>query len=235
MKNDHLSSLFSRLSTPLIADACLRRGIRYETPGGVIRPLRPGMRLAGRVLPVRHSGSADVFLEAFETAGAGDILVIDNGGRLDEACIGDLTVLEARGAGLGGVVVWGLHRDSAELAAIGFPVFSCGASPTGPRRLDPPPADALAWASVGTFRADASHLVAGDEDGVVFAPLSDAEAIFETAETIFATERAQAEAIRSGRSLRAQIRFSEYLQRRKEDPSYTLRKHLKITGGAIEE
>jgi len=235
MKNSEMASRFSRLSTPLIADACLRLGVGYEVPFPGIRPLRPAMRVAGRVLPVRHFGSVDVFLEAFEGAAAGDILVIDNGGRLDEACIGDLTVLEARIAGLGGMVVWGAHRDTPELNGIDFPVFSQGCGPSGPRRLDERPSDALAWASCGAFRVDGAWLVAGDEDGIVFAPLAEAERIFAAAEKLSTTERAQAEAIRSGKSLRSQLRFSEYLERRKQDPTYTLRTHLKRVGGAIEE
>ena len=235
MKSTDLNQLFSRSSTPLICDACLRLGVRYDMPNPGIRPLRSTMRIAGRVLPARHYGSVDVFLEAFENAEAGDILVIDNGGRLDEACIGDLTVLEARHAGLGGIVVWGVHRDTAELAAIAFPVFSCGTCPSGPQRLDARPSDALMSASCGGFRVDTSYFVVGDEDGIVFAPLAQAATIFATAESIWSTEHAQAEAIRSGRSLRAQLSFSEYLEARKHDPSYTLRMHLKRVGGAIEE
>jgi regulator of RNase E activity RraA len=41
------------------------------------------------------------------------VLVVDNGGRLDEACAGDLVALEAQAAGLEGLVIWGLHRDTA--------------------------------------------------------------------------------------------------------------------------
>jgi regulator of RNase E activity RraA len=41
-----------------------------------------------------------MFLEVFGAAGQGDVLVIDNGGRMDEACVGDLAVLEAEAAGL---------------------------------------------------------------------------------------------------------------------------------------
>jgi 4-hydroxy-4-methyl-2-oxoglutarate aldolase len=235
MKSAELGSSFSRLSTALICDACLRLGVRYEVPNPGITPLRPGMRIAGRVLPARHYGSVDIFLEAFESAEAGDILVIDNGGRLDEACIGDLVVLEAHAAGVGGIVVWGLHRDTADLGGIQLPVFSYGSCPSGPQRLDARPPDALTSASGGAFRVDASYLVVGDEDGVMFAPLAQADRILATAEKIFSTERAQAEAIRSGRSLRAQLRFSEYLEARKRDPSYTLRMHLRRVGGAIEE
>jgi len=192
------------------------------------------MRVAGRVLPVRHFGSVDVFLEAFEGAQPGDVLVIDNGGRLDEACIGDLTVLEAKSAGLAGIVDWGLHRDSAELLDIGFPVFSMGSCPSGPRRLDARSADALEAATFEGFSVDASQFVVADDDGVVFAPLAQLEPILEAALRIFTTERAQADAIRTGKSLRAQLRFAEYLDRRKSDASYTLRLHLKQIGGAIE-
>lgn len=44
--------------------------------------------------------------------------------RLDEACVGDLVTLEAKGEGITGIVIWGLHRDSQELREIGLPLFS---------------------------------------------------------------------------------------------------------------
>ena len=75
----------------------------------LLRAVVPGSRLAGRVCPARHAGSVDAFLEAFETAAPGDVLVVDNGGRLDEACVGDLVALEAHAAGMEGMVIWGLH------------------------------------------------------------------------------------------------------------------------------
>ncbi|HET9300176.1 MAG TPA: hypothetical protein VFO11_09525 [Candidatus Polarisedimenticolaceae bacterium] len=224
----------TELPTPLICDACLRVGVPYQQASPAVRPLRPGLRVAGRALPVQHFGSVDVFLEAFERARPGDVLVIDNGGRLDEACIGDLTVLEAKGAGLGGIVVWGLHRDTAELLDIDFPVFSMGSCPSGPRRLDPRTPDALALARVETFPVDTAQFVVADDDGILFAPLEQEKAILEAALDIFSTERAQADAIRSGKSLRQQLRFAQYLERRAADPAYTLRTHLKQIGGAIE-
>ena len=90
---------FMDLSTPLVADACLRCGVPLRVAHLGIRAVVGGQRVAGRALPVRHYGSVDVFLEAFGRAEAGDVLVIDNGGRLDEACVGDLAVLEAGAAG----------------------------------------------------------------------------------------------------------------------------------------
>jgi regulator of RNase E activity RraA len=86
-------------------------------PGSLQRAF-PGDPIVGPAVPVRHFGSVDVFLEAYEGAPAGGILVIDNEGRDDEACIGDLTIGEARLAALAGIVLWGCHRDSAALPAI---------------------------------------------------------------------------------------------------------------------
>ena len=72
---------FAGLSTPLVADACIRREVplRVAPPG--IGAVIPGRQIAGRALPARHYGSVDVFLEAFSSAGQGDVLVVDNGGR----------------------------------------------------------------------------------------------------------------------------------------------------------
>src|SRR6266478_8798972 len=137
------------LTTPHLADACLRVGAPVRCAPAGLRPIAPGMRCAGRARPARHVGSVDIFLEALSDAGQGDTLLIDNGGRLDEACIGDLVALEVKGAGLGGMVVWGLHRDTDDLTEIGLPVFSLGTIPTGPQRVDPRSQDALGWARIG--------------------------------------------------------------------------------------
>ncbi|KQV19194.1 MULTISPECIES: RraA family protein [unclassified Kitasatospora] len=226
--------LFTSLSTPLVADACVRLGVplRVAPPG--IGVVVPGQRVAGRVLPVRHYGSVDVFLEAFGEAGPGDVLVIDNGGRTDEACVGDLAVLEAGVAGLSGVVIWGQHRDTPELIEIGLPVFSYGACPLGPLRAAEREPEALASARIGAHTVTAGDVVFGDQDGVLFVPADRATEVLTTAAGIHTTERAQADRIRAGETLRRQTAFDDYLTRRAADPTYTFRRHLRQLGGEIE-
>jgi 4-hydroxy-4-methyl-2-oxoglutarate aldolase len=156
-----------------------------------VRAVEPGARVAGRVIPARHAGSVDVFLEAFTTSGPGDVLVVDNGGRVDESCVGDLVALEACAAGLEGLVIWGLHHDTADL-----------------RTRSSPPRSATGRC-VATRRDD---LVLGDDDGVVFVPARHATEVFTLAEAIRDTERAQAERIRGGVSLGEQVRFAATLR-----------------------
>jgi regulator of RNase E activity RraA len=232
---DHaeLERRFAGLTTAHVADACIRAGTPVRCVG--LQAVEAGSRVAGRVLPARHVGSVDIFLEAYEAAEPGDVLVVDNDGRLDEACVGDLAVLEARIAGVSGVVIWGLHRDTADVQAIGLPVFSLGAIPTGPQRLDDRPKDALESAQVGDWTVSADDLVLGDEDGVVFIPAAQADNLLTIAEGIRDTERSQADRVRAGESLRDQLRFAEFLAARRERPSLTLREHLRAIGGAIEE
>jgi len=79
-----------------------RRGPLRAAPAG-IATLVAGAKVAGRALLPRHYGSVDVFLEAFEAAPHSDVRIVDNAGRGDVACIGDLAVLEAAGAELAGI------------------------------------------------------------------------------------------------------------------------------------
>ena len=229
------AALFEGLTTPHVADACLRSGVDVRCAPSDVRALGPSGRVAGRVRPVRHYGSVDIFLEALEQASPGEVMVIDNAGRRDEACVGDLIVLETKLAGLAGIVIWGLHRDTQELLEIGLPVYSLGDCPTGPLRLDPREADALVSARVGGFAVGAADIAMADANGVLFVPAVRAQEIAALARSIRETERAQAEKMRRGTSLRAQLRFSDFLARRSENPAVTFRDHLRRIGGAIEE
>jgi regulator of RNase E activity RraA len=234
MHNDELRTRFDRLTTAHVADGCLRAGQPVRCAPAGTHAITRNTRLSGRVLPARHSGSVDVFLEAFESAEAGDVLVVDNGGRLDESCVGDLVTLEARAAGLGGIAIWGLHRDTADIRRIDLPVFSLGSLPTGPLAATDRHEHALVSARFGEQEVGASDAVFGDEDGLLFVALDHLDAVLTAAEQIRDTERAQAERITRGDTLRSQVRFAAFLEARSRDATLTFRDHLRAVGGAIE-
>jgi len=215
------------LTTPHLADGCLRAAVPVRCGPSALRPLNAGMRCAGRVRPVRHVGSIDAYFEALEHAAPGEVMVVDNGGRTDEACIGDIVALEVRDAGIAGMVIWGLHRDAAELAEIGFPVFSMGALPTGPQRLHSRPADMFDRAAVGGHVVTEEDVVVADANGVIFLPGDRLVEIVAAATSYRETEARQLRAMRDGRNYRRLVRFDAYLDRRSREPGYGFRQHLK--------
>jgi 4-hydroxy-4-methyl-2-oxoglutarate aldolase len=220
--------------TAPVADALNRDGHGLRMAPAPLRRLTPGEPIAGPAVPVRHFGSVDVFLEALKDAPTGGVLVIDNGGRDDEACIGDLTVAEFKAAGLAGVVLWGYHRDEAALRQIELPIWSLGPRPAGPSSARQRDLDYLAWALVGEERVASTDMVIADDDGVLFVDGQIWAGTGAAAREIMTAEAAQAGAIGAGTSLRDQLAFDEYLSRRHEDPTYTFRRHLTERGGAIE-
>jgi regulator of RNase E activity RraA len=235
MKSTAIAEQFERLSTPLIADACIRLGVSFNAAPFGIQPVISESLVAGRALPAQHFGSVDVFLEAMNEAEEGDILVVDNNGRNDEGCIGDLIVIEVQACKLGGIVIWGTHRDTPELRRLEFPVFSYGYWPVGPVRVDSRSADTFKTAKFGGHVVTRDDVVFGDLDGVLFVPFKNVRELLEVADSLLETERTQTEAVRKGITLREQFRFDDYLAQRKLDSSYDFRKHLRAIGGAIEE
>jgi regulator of RNase E activity RraA len=224
----------THLPAAAVADASVRLGRPIRVVPD-LRRLVPGRPLTGRARPVRHAGSVDVFFEALELAAPGEILVIDDGGRRDEGCIGDLAGLEIRDAGIAGVVVWGLHRDSRELVEIGLPIWSLGTNPVGPAGPREREADALERALVGDVVVEPGDVVVADDDGVLFVPAADWAELAPAAALIVSVERRQADLARSGQRLRDQYDFAGYLARRADQPGYTFRDHLRTRGAAIEE
>src|SRR3954454_25360222 len=234
MNAGHAARLAS-LTTAHLADACIRVDESVRCAPAGTRPLAAGTRVAGRVLPDRHAVSVDVFLEAFEHAREGDVLVVHNGGRTDQACIGDLVVAEAREAGVAGLLVWGFHRDTADILAIGLPVFSLGAIPTGPLELAPRDSRALVSARVGEHTVSTGDVVLADDDGAIFFSGDRVAELLDVAEGIRDTERRQADRIRDGKTLRQQVEFALFLENRRRNATLTFREHLRAVGGAIEE
>ena len=230
MNSHDVMKRFRELATPLIADAVIRLGLKAKIAPSGIRPLVVGSRFAGPASPVVLNGYADRVLECIYRSNEGDVLVLDNKGRSDEACFGDLAAYEARSQGLVGVVIWGRHRDSAELEEIGVPLFSYGTYPLGMQRTFAPVDDPFARCQFDEVTVERGEFVFADDDGVVFVPKEHIESVMDAAEELRSSERAQVERIRAGSTLREQLQFDRYLQEKKNNPTLTLGEHMKKIG-----
>ncbi|MEV5376227.1 RraA family protein [Streptomyces nondiastaticus] len=218
------------LPTTALWDAGVRLGAAVELPPLPLAPAAAGMRCAGPLRRVEHSEGVVSVFAGIDAAAPGDVLLVDNSGRTDEACVGDLVAIEALQAGIAGIVVWGCHRDSDDLAAIGLPVFSLGPCPASPRlgpgRPAPPALPRIAGRD--------GDVLAADADGVLLVPAAARDEVAALAGRIVRAERSQAELARQGVSLREQLSWDRFLERRRTDPGYAFRSHLAQVDGALE-
>lgn len=116
---------------------------------------------------------------------------------------------------------------------LGLPVHSLGAFPFGPRRV-PPAGETMRTATLAGVTVGADDWAVADDDGVLFAAASDRDALVAEALRIQDIEGAQADRMRAGDSLRAQLDFAGYRARQAQDPTLTLRRYLAERGNAIE-
>ena len=109
------------------------------TAGGVsLRPMHRSGVLAGPALTVKSRPGDNLMVHyALDIAQPGDVIVVDAGGDLTNAIIGELMVAYAIKKRLGGIVINGAIRDAASIAAGDFPVFAAGITHRGPYKDGP--------------------------------------------------------------------------------------------------
>jgi regulator of RNase E activity RraA len=153
-----------------------------------IKPLSPGMRVAGPALTVlTRPGDALFVVRGADCAQPGDVMVIDGGGVADMCVIGDRIAyyLQAKRK-VNGIVVDAAVRDARGLREAGMPVFTRGVTPIvfgaqGPGAVNVP----IACGGVPVKPGD---IIVGDDDGVVVVPLEDATRVLALAEEHLAGE-----------------------------------------------
>ena len=193
----------SRLDTCAVSDALDRLGLHGATTGA--GPVWPCPRICGRTVTMklkpagldqstRHLGT-----RAIETASRGDIIVIDNAGRLIPAW-GGLLSLAAKLKGVAGVLVDGACRDVDESRELGFPVYARSAAPMTARGriLEQSCNEEIQFCGVQVHAGD---LVIADGSGVVFIPRQKETEALAEAEKIAHRESLMAAEIRKGRAV----------------------------------
>lgn len=110
-------------------DLCDRFEDRVRVLGLPLRDYGGRIAFAGRVSTVKALEDNSLVREAVAEPGEGRVLVIDGGGSLRRAMLGDMLADKAVANGWSGVLVHGAIRDSAALARLDLGVKALGACP----------------------------------------------------------------------------------------------------------
>jgi regulator of RNase E activity RraA len=122
--------------------------------------------------------------EALELIRPGDVLVVDGGGDVSRALVGEIMKAIAQRRGCAGFVIDGAIRDADALARDSFPCFARAAIHAGPYKAGP--GEINVPVSIGGMVVHPGDIVVGDGDGVVAFPAA-------IAETLLAATRRQEE------------------------------------------
>lgn len=195
---------FSAIYTAALADILDARGYRDQTLPASIRPLEPGMRLAGQAYTVKgkraETAEYDVALRKVLTM-LGDVpaehVAVYACEHDVSAHLGELSVTSLKARGVVGCVLDGGCRDVRFILDEGFPVFS---------RYVTPEDSTWRWAleatqvpvTIGRVTIAPGDWVVADDDGVVVVPQAIAEAVLTEAEEKAATESKIRAAVRDG-------------------------------------
>lgn len=195
-----LVAAFAALPVANISD-CMSR----MTAGGPrLRPMHKGGVMAGPAFTVKSRPGDNLMVhKAIDLASAGDVIVVDAGGDLTNAIIGELMLAQMVKKKLGGIVINGAIRDSAAIAAQLFPVYAAGITHRGPYK-DGPGEINVPVAIDGMIIAP-GDLIIGDEDGLLAVAIDEAETILAATRAKHAAEEKQMAAIEAGTVDRAWV------------------------------
>jgi RraA family protein len=162
---DEIMEQYRAISTTIIGDALGR----FHTMNCISHYNKPGIRLVGSALTVRTVAGDNLMIhKAIEMGQPGDVIVVEGGGDLGRALLGEIMSKIGQKKGIAGYVVDGAIRDAEAIKEMGFPVFAKGVNPGGPFKEGP------GQINVGISCAGAAvnpgDLIVGDDDGVVVVP-----------------------------------------------------------------
>ena len=172
---------FVALASGQISDAMEILGLRRSVVTGLMMLAAPGTKIVGTAVTVRQvPKNADEDREAKLTrhqevtrkiAGKGDVVVIDNGGRVDVATWGEFHCYACKQNGAAGAIVDGATRDAPDVRASGFPTFVRGLSPVK-SQWDLKTAAINEPVMLGSVQVNPGDIIFADETAVVVIPLA---------------------------------------------------------------
>lgn len=204
MNNEYRARL-KKLSTTNVSDALDALGLKGSTYG--IRPVWEGCRkIVGEAVTVKLIAAGltkspnHLGVKAIEVAKEGDVILVDNSGRLDTSCWGGILANGAKAKGVAGVVIDGACRDVDDYVEANFSVYARGAVVATARgRIMEEATNVMV--QFGGVQVRPGDIIIADRSGVVVIPKEQLEAVLPKAEELFQKEEDMIAEIRNGASM----------------------------------
>lgn len=189
-----------RIGSANVSDALRGCGKHFQAMDGGIRPIAPGMRLAGPAFTVRcYPGATYALEQSLELAKPGDVLVVDGGGYPDVILMGALMSTRAKQRGIAGAVLDAAVRDIDDVIALGFPMFSRHICPRAGTF-----AEIGEWQTTiccGRLPVNPGDWILADSSGIVVIPPDLLNQVLEKAGAIHVKESRMEKHLKQGKSL----------------------------------
>lgn len=153
---------------------------RMTAGGPRVRPLHAGGRLSGPALTVKTRPGDNLMIhKALTLIEKGDVLIVDGGGDLTTALVGELMISHAIQAGAAGVIINGAVRDYGWIRANSFPVFAAGITHRGPYKDGP--GEINVPIAIEGMVIEPGDLIIGDDDGFLCVPFDSTKSVYAAA------------------------------------------------------
>jgi len=203
--NDTHRIKFNCLSTTNVSDALDALGLKGATFG--IVPRWPTMtKILGPAVTVKMTAAGltkskhHLGITAINMANAGDVIVIDNGGRLDTSCWGGILANGAKMKGISGVAIDGACRDLDDCVECEFNVYARGTVVATARgRIQEESTNSMI--QFGGVQVRPGDIVFGDKSGVVIIPIERLDDVIAKSHELYEKEEAMVADIKSGMSM----------------------------------
>lgn len=202
---------FRQLDTACISDAIDHLGI---TGGGLlgIKPVISGIKMCGQAFTVHYTACGEIkgtvgdFLDDVKPD---QVVVIDNGGRLDCTVWGDIMSLYSSINKIAGTVIDGVCRDVPAIRELQYPIFTKGIyMRTGKDRVY---VDCVNQpVTISAVQVVPGDLLIGDDSGVVVVPYAHAEEVYTAALNIEVKEQIIKDGVKKGEQLKVTRALTGY-------------------------